>query len=343
MLACLICGVEYLLRSIANSINEQQATKTHVRESAGFESYEVMKDLEPYRNSTYFTPEFWSEKLTWANQGSALKYRHQLYGILLDAKDFTGKYLSASDGRRTTTDAPPKLSGRVLLFGGSTMYCHEVPDDKTIASYLQRQLNDRSLNLAVENYGIGGATVIARIKKLYSLDDLGKNDSVIFLFGDNDFGWRKYYFAQPLVFKPIRMVGRRLRLAQWMYFELSRSYRVERATKSAIEVISALETTSSYLSDLNIPHVFILQPNIYTKQSRNEYENEIVRRFGPELSETVGVAYSVFRTRMKPPFVSAENLMDNTYNSVYLDWSHVSAPGNELIANFMAESDIFRQ
>src|SRR5262249_17267421 len=57
--------------------------------------------------------------------------------------DFRGRFINVADGRRRTTGQPATWDRCVLLFGGSTLFNREVPDDHTVASCLPPGRNRR--------------------------------------------------------------------------------------------------------------------------------------------------------------------------------------------------------
>lgn len=341
ILLILFLVTEFYLRLITKSQHSGNGIKNR-KESARFDSFEAIESIQPHRNAAYLTPEFWQEMQFFTNKGSAKKTRTLDGRTIIDAKDFEGKYISVSGGMRTTTDAPDNPTGRVLLLGGSTVYCFEVPDSLTIASHLQRFLNSSDSTLKVLNLGVSGVTAINRIEKLKSMGTLEKNDIVIILFGDNDVGWQHYYSNEPLLLKVIRNLRQYSRLLAWIYFELSTSKRAETGFSTACETTDRLKKLSVHLDSVGIRHKFVVQPNIYTKKFLNEYESEIVQRFGAEFSQIIRSGYSVYEKLQSDPFASATNLMDGTSASVYLDWGHVNASGNELIAKFVSELNIYK-
>lgn len=334
-------GVEFYLRCLTKSL-PRAATQVKRRESARFDDFDVIKSIQPHESATYVTPEFWQEMKFFTNKGSAKKIRTPDGNLIIDAKDFDGKYISASGGMRTTTDTPDNPTGRVLLLGGSTVYCFEVPDSLTIASYLQRALNSSGLTLQVLNLGVSGVTTINRIEKLRSMEPLTNKDLVVILFGDNDVGWQDYYTQESFLLKVLRNLRKYSRLLAWAYFELSTPRQTKIGVTTARECADRLKKLSIHLDSIGVPHKFVLQPNIYTKKHLNEYESEIVQRFGVEFSQVIRSGYSVYEQLQSNPFTSATNLMDKVSDSVYLDWSHTNAVGNELIANFMSELEIFK-
>ncbi len=337
----LFLGIEFYLRSLTNA--QRKAIKQKTRnESARFENFDVIKSLPPHKSATYLTPEFWKEMQFFTNRGSAEKIQTPNGFLVVNARNFDGKHISARNGMRTTTDAPDHPTGRVLLLGGSTVYCFEVPDSLTIASYLQRFLNSSGPKLQVLNLGVSGVTAINRIEKLMSMGTLKKNDVVVILFGDNDVGWQHYYLHEPFLLKVIRNLRKYSHLLGWIYFELSTQRKLKAGITAAHDTAARLAQLSLHLNSINIRHNFLIQPNIYTKKPLNKYESEIISRFGVDFSQIVSSAYGFYDQLRKHPFISATNLMDNTVDSVYLDWGHTNAIGNELIAHFIAQLELFK-
>ena len=82
------------------------------------------------------------------------------------------------------------------------MFCVEVPDRLTIASFLQRLITPLSNSIQVINYGMTGATAVDRYQMLMEIVEIKHGDVVIFYFGDNDSGWidhRSGKLSQQLV------------------------------------------------------------------------------------------------------------------------------------------------
>jgi lysophospholipase L1-like esterase len=325
-------------RSLLNSVENKKR-----RESARFDDFETIKMIEPHQNSSYLTREFWDEMQRFTGQGSVTKIKSRDGTKIFDAKEINGNYISAKDGFRQTTDRPRSPDGRVFLLGGSTVYCFEVPDSLTVCSFLQRNLNDIGKNLEVVNLGISGASVANRVEKLKTMHSLCERDIVIFLFGVNDIGWKYFYSNQNIFLKVIRNFGKVSLCFSWLYYELSANIRKSNAELAAHRTINQLEDVSDFLNTRKLSHKFIIQPNIYTKQNTNNYEDQIVLKFGAELNDTVLHAYRVFKNCQHPPCVSASHIIDNTETSVYLDWAHTNAEGNKLIANFISELDLFKR
>jgi hypothetical protein len=134
----------------------------------------------PYRTAEYFCDSFLLESmrsLRLVRPGDAE------YVVLAD---IDGQWISIRDHRRVTTDQPRSFDRRVLLFGGSTTQCLEVPDRHTAASYLQRALNERSeTRWRVENLGTSSMTARQQTIRLLA-EGVRPGDVVVFFDGVND-------------------------------------------------------------------------------------------------------------------------------------------------------------
>ena len=81
--------------------------------------------------------------------------------------DFKGKYFTVENGIRRTTDVPQGATVTIYLFGGSTLYNSEVPDDHTVASYLQRELVEAGFGgYRVVNFGVTSVSTNQQVERL---------------------------------------------------------------------------------------------------------------------------------------------------------------------------------
>lgn len=137
----------------------------------------------PYEGSPYFTGRFLRES---AAIGGLKTYHRPAGKDYLVPGDYRGRYVNIVDGIRQTTDQPATYRSRVLLFGGSTVFGADVPDNYTIASELQRRLNAAFPNqYIVVNYGAGAANVRQQTERLREID-LSPQDIVVFYDGANE-------------------------------------------------------------------------------------------------------------------------------------------------------------
>jgi hypothetical protein len=157
----------------------------------------------PYRDAAYFNRDFLRE--------SEAVVRGRLTDVL-ELDDFRGRYFNVRDGYRVTTDAPPNPVRRVLLFGGSTLFGQEVPDEHTIASYLQRMLNARGIDWQVLNYGLHGMNAAQQTLVLGRVE-VRPGDIVIYYHGVNDIyylvfgGYREGWVQGTPAFRPVQKLS----------------------------------------------------------------------------------------------------------------------------------------
>ena len=254
------------------------------------------------------------------------------------------------DGLRTTTDAPSSDVGRILIFGGSTTFCAEVPDRLTHASILQRMLNDRDSRLIVKNYGKSAATSTDRVKVLKTIDDLTKNDIVIFYVGINEAG---VGFTQrdlpvgliakiPELGNALQKISKYSRIADLLFrkfvfggIDISESSKL----KAETEFRQAMEEAESFTTRSGAKFVPVLQANLFTRNPSTDYDQTLAKMYGSEL----GVVMPEMYDRLLPVISSYENfgdareVMNNLEPSPYFDWMHVNAAGDERIATFMRD------
>ena len=255
---------------------------------------------------------------------------------------------STAGGLRTTTDQPVSYSGRVLIFGGSTTFCAEVPDDMTFSSILQRLLNDRHAKRRVENFGKSAATSTDRVTVLEKVDDLSKGDIVIFYIGVNEAG---VGFTQrvlpvgiinkvPELGTVIQKASSYSRIADVLFRKLVfGSIQVSEQTKlDAVQKFKkSMDDAKAITDKVGATLVPVLQANLFTRNPSTAYDNDLGRLYGSELSIVMRDMYS----RLQPVIQSykyhgdATAVMNNLEPSPYFDWMHVNAEGDKRIAAYL--------
>ncbi len=254
------------------------------------------------------------------------------------------------NGLRITTDQPAAPVGRVLIFGGSTTFCGEVPDRFTHPSILQRILNDRKSGLKVENYGKSAATATDRVEVLKSIDDLNENDIVIFYVGVNESG---VGFIQrdlpvgliariPEIGNGLQKVSKYSRIADILFrkfvfggIEISEGSKL----KAESDFRKAMDEADSFATNAGAKFVPVLQATLFTRNPSTDYDQTLAKMYGSEL----GVVMPEMYERLLPIISKYENfgdaraVMDNLEPSPYFDWMHVNAAGDQQIAAFMRD------
>ena len=139
----------------------------------------------PYKNSEYFDW-FIREEWTTDHPECTSLITHDGKGYNLQQKDTTDcRGYTIINGWRFTTDVPSESNKKVYLLGGSTIQNHEVPNKYTIASFLQRNLNKKGLNIQVNNRGFT-TVVTSQQNQFLKKIDLKKGDIVVYYDGAND-------------------------------------------------------------------------------------------------------------------------------------------------------------
>ena len=317
----------------------------------GFEEARAAAGAYP---DDYMTKELWLEMQEFMKSRSEQKSNFKaknVSGLPVDSFkmqagiDFQTSNYVMRQGVRNTTDVPVAHENKCLtLFGGSTVLCEEVPDRLTNASFLQRLLNEMNQNIRVINYGASGATSIDRARMLMGLGDIHDGDFVVFYFGDNDSGWidnRTGKPSQQLVWITVRALKAMsefgLETARWLYGELS-PHSLQKFSRSAVaDTINSLNAARDYCQGKGAHMVAILQPNLYTLRTKSQYERQLEKRFSIDMRNLVLDAYRRYEEWVKetPYAVSATHIFDNAAAPVFLDWAHVNARGNEIIAKFI--------
>ena len=255
-----------------------------------------------------------------------------------------------SKGLRVTTDQPSTYSGRVLIFGGSTTFCGEVPDQLTYPSVLQRILNDRDSGLLVENYGKSAATATDRVQVLKTVDDLNENDIVVFYVGVNESG---VGFVQrdlpvglvtklPELGNALQKVSKYSRIADILFrkfvfggIEISETSKL----KAETDFREAMQKAQSFVTKAGATFVPVLQATLFTRNPSSDYDRTLAKMYGSEL----GVVMPDMYERLLPiiseyeNFGDARSVMNNLEPSPYFDWMHVDSRGDIRIATFISD------
>ena len=261
------------------------------------------------------------------------------------------------------------------MFGGSTVYCSEVPDEYTLTSKLQVILKERyGDKYRVENYGTTTVSISQQVERLKTVRLL-PGDMVIFFDGDNDVYQRVYLGAgeRSEIEKKHEAFNRMsflLKLRFWLYIQFSDTSQfvktfmnpysvtipnhltdddqLQRILDSLYTVYKANILEANRIAKAAGAEFYhFLQPNLFTLATRTKYEESIIRnRFitpvGFEIA--VKVAYPVLRKVVKDisgeclSYDLSELLQKRGPNDeYYLDGWHVNDKANQVIAENIAD------
>jgi hypothetical protein len=348
--AAALLAVELLLRRWAASSSGGDARAGHhTHGTLGVSAYKLSAEtiatrdpafsavqwheLQQYRRSGVMSPERWSPP----GQSQRLNS--------LSATDFEGQEFSVRSRERTTTDLLPQPQGEVLCLGGSTTFCFEVADQRTWASVLQRRLNERGGRpLRVRNLGIGGTPGLERISTYRLTTQPQAGDIAVFLFGDNDSGWKQYGIRTGRVHVNLpRPVGLLLRgsrvseLSAWVYGEVAPRFLRRLAVEMAETTIAAAEAAAAWARARGAHVLFVLQPHIFTLARPDDWDRRIIAHTARDLPIMLQAAYARYRQWLKTSDIAAcaTHIFDRESGPIYLDWGHVNTRGNELIGEFV--------
>ena len=311
---------------IRNSKNRPQ--------SARFRSFDFIKIVEPHKNSEYLSEDFWTEMQLLNKHGSAEK-RVNDYGQRYDvAKNCTGIYFTVNNNLRTTVDEPQNPTGKIFLFGSSTLHNFEVPDYLTTASILQKIKNESGETIKVKNYGVSGATVESNFARIRSMNDEFKSgDTVILLFGVNDVGVDTYAKNESIPLKVFRRLGEFSLLIRQLHRLIARRSWRTHAIETARHKILLITEIKDYFSLKNIKFIPVLEPILHQKQRPNQYEQALRKSFGQKLEHLYGFGYREFTKQQKSNSIqSLIHIFDQTSESVFLDQAHINATGTKILA-----------
>jgi hypothetical protein len=152
--------------------------------------YERLATRPAYASKPWFCREFIASSL--AQEGRFYTPRGT---DLLIPKDHKDRFITVQDGIRGTVGfdasrlAPNRRPRKLFVFGGSTTYCEEVPDEFTWASQLQKMLAVAlpTADLQVVNCGVPAFTSFDEVRRLeYEIGRGNLPDICLFFDGLND-------------------------------------------------------------------------------------------------------------------------------------------------------------
>jgi hypothetical protein len=329
-----------------------------------------MTEPPPYRGSPYFSRAFIDEAYARPDE----MFTPPGTNLVL-ARNLRGRYFNVTEGRRRTVGQPSQAQATLWLFGGSTMYDVAVPDEYTIASRLQSDLNRMWPGAwRVENLGAPALTAAGQLQLLKTVP-LGAGDLVIFydgvneagesvLFGDarismidrqreqkQRLGWFRTMFIQErwevaaLEAEEnsylVRLAGEytRRKLCQ-MPAHLSDPAQLKALAIEVAEQFAAnIREARAYTTARNARFLHLLQPNLYSQVRRTPYEQEILRNcfVNPTGADLAfAVAYPLLRRAPLDADLSRFLEDRSPGEEFYLDFCHVNHVADARIARRIA-------
>jgi hypothetical protein len=314
-----------------------------------------------YRNSPFFSQAFIDEQ-----------FSHRPWVVLAERRmiypgDYHGRWYNDENGMRRTANSPA-TDRHILLVGSSTVYGAEVPDEYTIASYLQNRINEQGGGkFAVQNLGAEGVTVTQQLERLKALD-FGDRDVVIFYDGGSDAvqgvfyanidGWiveenRKHvndYIVKHQA--QLQRLARYCRFCDWLFAQTT-DYLPEHMKHPEKIKALALETrdkmfdrllqSDAYVRSRGARFIHVLQPDLFSRPLR-DYERPLVDNHFLTMKGMDTALLEAHRdfaplTQMlierKVSAWDASKIFDQVDDPIFLDFGHTNELGNRIIADFL--------
>ena len=314
-----------------------------------------------YRNSPFFSQAFIDEQ-----------FAHRPWVVLAERRmvypaDYHGRWYNDENGMRRTANVPA-TDRHILLVGSSTVYGAEVPDEYTIASYLQKRINAQGgVKYAVENVGAEGVNVTQQLERLKTLQ-FGDRDVVLFYDGTSDAvqgvfyanidGWiveENQKHLNDYVVKhqaQLQRLARYCRFCDWLFVQTTdylpeHMKHPERIKALAVEtrekMLTRLLQSDEYIRSRGARFIHVLQPDLFSRQLRN-YERPLVDNHFLTMKGMDTALLEAHRelaplTQVlidrKVSAYDASKIFDSVDEPIYFDFAHTNELGNRIIADYL--------
>ena len=326
-----------------------------VRETIGWD------DLPHIRNSSFFSRALIEEAFSHQNWINPPQTR------IIYPGDYRGRWFNVRNGVRSTTNSP-NTDQRILLVGGSTVYGAEVPDDFTIASYLQGLINEwGSGKFAVLNLGASGVNVSQQLERLKTLT-FGPHDIVIFYDGTADAMQGVFYanFDGWIVGENrkrldnviarhrtlLETLARHSRFFNWLFVGTT-NYLPEHmkhpevltalAANTRAKLIAGLLDANAYVQSKGARFIHVLQPDLFSRPVRAFERPMIINHFltmngvEPALLAAHNEFVSLTQTLREHEVdaYDASKIFNAIDDPIFFDFAHTNQVGNRIIADFL--------
>ena len=281
---------------------------------------------------------------TWSN---AIKSEESMH-----MPDYQGKFLNVVNGMRVTTDNPTVSKKRIIIFGGSTVFCGEVPDNLTSCSLLQAAINANKIPGTVINFGRHGSTLQNRLLYL-ERSNFKRDDLILFWFGVNELGWKLmegktnapfFIYSLKRVSEGLKFFSKFLALIS-LLSQLFESFVLKPLSRflAYLELKRSLEKLKNLSRLRGFEYRVFLQPNLLTKTVRTRREDLVLEYFlssrrGRTTKNFLDANYPKFRALLDRYMgVDASGIFSSANREVFVDWCHLNSAGNQVVAQFIFE------
>jgi len=266
---------------------------------------------------------------------------------LVTHKDFDGDYIKIREGRRVTVGSTGLRQKRILVFGGSTIFCGEMPDSLTVPSQLQQMVIANGFDVDVLNFGIQGIRIENQFKILKSGLKLGADDIVIFYDGVNDL--EKVYDSglnlknSQTPWRQINKITSELENRSWfirylaptVYLEsrgIGQKFLGSQAKQLVVDNWFAFDKLArTYVEDKGATFVHILQPNLFTYTKASDIGKVRQKWSDMKAIENDLVSYATETNKI----IDFTKILDELNTTPFFDWAHLDESGNKKVAEAM--------
>lgn len=301
---------------------------------------------EPYINTEYFSKDFINESFT---QPGGWLLDKQYGGV--KPRNFEGKWINVRNNKRVTINKPRNYFRKIYLFGGSTVYNGEVPDNLTIASQIA-SLGANDYSYEVINMGATSIHSAQQFGRLKAEVKLSQGDVIIFYDGVNDVLQRityenheGYMYGNPKKESFwLKQLRSKSKYSSILFIYYSKIIENTKETPSALiktsvdDYVNTLLAVNEYAKGKGASFYHFLQPTLFTKKNLNKYEKLLIKKGTPfvpaQLIQDFNRAYPLILNKLDSVKFSYSLVgeFDDLKKSPYLDFCHVNHIGNKIIA-----------
>ena len=263
---------------------------------------------------------------------------------LVTHENFDGDYIKIENSRRVTIGSTGLRQKRILVFGGSTIFCGEMPDSLTVPSQLQQMVLTNGLDVDVLNFGISGMRIENQFRNLSSISNLGPDDIVVFYDGVNDLN-NVYELGLSLrnnqtPWRQINKISSELENRSWFIrflaptvYPESRGIGQEFLGSQAKQLVTnnwfAFDKLArTYVEDKGATFVHILQPNLLTFTKASDIGEVRQKWSDMKAIENDLVSYATEPNKI----IDFTKILDELNATPFFDWAHLDESGNKKVA-----------
>ena len=319
----------------------------------------------PYKDASYYSNDF-------INESFAREWIFPENTRMVIPKDINGTFFNVIKGHRKTFYQPSLHDNIIHVFGGSTIFQAAVPDEYTICSQLQLQINKIYPNkYKVLNYGAASVTTTQQLERLIRTE-INSNDLVIFYDGVNDV-LQSLLYANPD--ETMLETQKRTYLESNLYRKLLSKLKdksvfidlfvnktkfsypnhilIESKRQKLVESLESrfrlnIKKGAAYCSKRNATFIHFLQPHLFSDKQYTVYEKELMNNKNlilPGAKYVFEIGYERlkdlnFETEKEIKLFDISDCLNERVDSIeyFLDLCHTNHLANQKIASVISEN-----